>query len=284
MNEVWLLVGSEENWEKALAENIWGVTETHRGAWERLKSGDLVLFYVKRPVMGVIGVGTVKTKFKQDKLLWREEIESKKVIWPYRFEFKVEYALPLPDWREKKVSLKGLKVKIMAGINPIKDREKVEKLLAKLDSSWNTDLMRLMRPRIVTKPRSVHEEMKDKLMELGKLEGFIAEREYPFPDIREKLDVVWRRVPTSVPTYVFEVQIGGNLHQALTKLKHAYDIWNSNIFLVVEAKDEIRVKELISGAFHEISGLLRILTVEKVNELYNVQTLDHRLKKEAGLR
>ena len=282
--EFWLLVGDEENWERALAENIWGVTRVHRKTWEKLGSGDVVLFYVKRPVKGVIGVGVIKTKFKQDKPLWRREIESGKVIWPYRFEFEVKYALPSSDWRSKAVGLKGLKVKIMGGINPIKDLRKIEKLLAKLDEEWNTNLINLVKPKPIAKPKSIHEEMKDKLMELGRLEGFIAEKEYQFPDIRERLDVVWRRVQASVPTYVFEVQIGGNIHQALTKLKHAYDIWNSNIFLVTGAEYQEKVEVLLSGAFHEISNVLRVLTVEMINELYTIQMRDHELKKKAGLR
>jgi len=40
----WLLVGDEENWERASAENIWGVTGVHRKTWERLESGDVALF------------------------------------------------------------------------------------------------------------------------------------------------------------------------------------------------------------------------------------------------
>ena len=83
------------------------------------------------------------------------------------------------------------------------------------------------------------------MIEVGGLEGFIAEKEYPFPDIRERLDIVWRRVRASVPTYVFEVQIGGNLHQALTKLKHAHDIWNSNIFLIIKDEDQNRISEAL---------------------------------------
>jgi len=280
----WLLVGDEENWERALAENIWGVTGVHRKTWERLESGDVVLFYVKRPVMGIVGVGVIKTKFKQDKPLWRQEIKSGKVIWPYRFEFEVKYALPPPDWRNKAVGLKEFKVKIMGGINPIKDLKKVERLLAKLDRKWNTNLVNLVKPQPIVKPKSIHEDMKDKLIELGRLEGFIVEKEYLFPDIRERLDVVWRRVPASVPTYVFEVQIGGNLHQALTKLKHAHDIWNSNIFLIIKDEDQSRVKSLLSGAFHEISEVLKVLTVKMINELYDLQRRDHELKRKAGLR
>ena len=169
MKKFWLLVGSEENWERALAENIWGVTEINRKTWEKLESGDVALFYVKRPVKGVIGVGVIKTKFKQDKPLWRQEIESGKVIWPYRFEFEVEYALPLSDWRNKAVRLKGLEVPTIRGINPIRDLRKAERLLVKLDEEWNTNLTSLVKPRPIAKPKSIHEKVKDKLMELGEV-------------------------------------------------------------------------------------------------------------------
>ena len=76
---------------------------------------------------------------------------------------------------------------------------------------------------------SVHERIKDELVRLGKIQGLIAESEYGMDG--EKLDVTWRRVERDSPTYVFEVQIGGDIYHALAKLKHAYDLWNSNIFL-----------------------------------------------------
>jgi hypothetical protein len=41
-----------------------------------------------------------------------------------------------------------------------------------------------------------------------------------------RLDAVWRRVEKSVPTYVFEIQVGGDIYHAIAKLKHAYDLWN----------------------------------------------------------
>jgi len=49
--------------------------------------------------------------------------------------------------------------------------------------------------------------IKKALVQIGRLQKFIAEEEYAF-DIG-KLDVVWRRVELSVPTYVFEVNVGG---------------------------------------------------------------------------
>jgi len=54
--------------------------------------------------------------------------------------------------------------------------------------------------------------------------------------------------------------------------------------LVIKDEDENRVKSLLSGAFHEISEVLKVLTVKMVNELYDIQRRDHELKRRAGLR
>jgi hypothetical protein len=62
-----------------------------------------------------------------------------------------------------------------------------------------------------------------------------------------KLDVAWRRVEKGSPTYVFEVQIGGDLYHAIGKLKHAHDLWNSNIFLVTTKNDVARAKDCYQG-------------------------------------
>ena len=129
-----------------------------------------------------------------------------------------------------------------------------------------------------------HSRIKELLIKLGKLSGYIVEQEYPFSDIKERLDVVWRRVVASVPTFVFEVHIGGSMHQALTKLKHAYDVWNSNIYLVVKDDDYDRATQYVKGAFHEIRNQLRIVKLSKILELYEIQRKDYLLKSEVGFR
>ncbi len=48
---------------------------------------------------------------------------------------------------------------------------------------------------------------KNLLQEIGKLQGYMVNTEFSMG--AERLDVVWRRLPESVPTYVFEVQVGG---------------------------------------------------------------------------
>ena len=62
-----------------------------------------MLFYATSPVSGVIGYGVVRTKSRQDKPLWPQEVEENEVFWPYRFEFDVKYCLPQDRWRTQKV-------------------------------------------------------------------------------------------------------------------------------------------------------------------------------------
>ena len=100
-----------------------------------------------------------------------------------------------------------------------------------------------------------HGVLQEKLIEIGRLQNFIAEKEYQF-DIG-KLDVVWRRVLNSVPTYVFEIQVGGDVYHALAKLKHAFDLWNSHIFFVASEKDHIKATSLLSGTFHGMIQVIR---------------------------
>jgi len=285
--QVWISTGTAENWETAILGNIWGVRESLKHAWDKLQKGDLLFFYATAPIKGIIGVARIENKFKQDKPLWAQELKENKVIWPYRYDFKVEFALSRAEWETKKVGVVGLP--IMAGLNSVKDMEAIKPLLQKIDAAWNTELSNLLEkvPVVkvpVKKEVNLHDEIKEKLLELGKIEGYIVEKEYQIPDLGERLDVVWRRVAGSVPTYVFEVQIGGNLHQALAKLKHAHDIWNSNIFIISEEKDLQKIGQLLSGTFHEIKERIKVLTVEKIKKVHEVQIEDHKLKREMGFR
>jgi hypothetical protein len=99
----WLVVGTTQNWDTAFKHgNIWGLKETQRHLWQTLNENDKLLFYATKPVGGIIGHGIVRTKFRQNKPLWPEEIRRSKVIWPLRFEFDVDFCLP----SEKRVSEK----------------------------------------------------------------------------------------------------------------------------------------------------------------------------------
>jgi len=126
-----------------------------------------------------------------------------------------------------------------------------------------------------------HNELQELIFQIGQLNRLISEKEYLMEN--ERLDVVWRRVERSVPTYVFEVQVGGDIYHAIGKLKHAFDIWNSNIFLVVHQKDLGKVEALLSGTFHEIKEKVKTITPQKVLELYQQKRKWINLEKEIGL-
>lgn len=92
--------------------------------------------------------------------------------------------------------------------------------------------------------------------------------------------------PTSVPSHVFEVHIGGNPHQAITKLKRATKLWNSKIYIVIseDNKDLQKINELVNGTFPEIRGKLTILPINKLDEFHRIAQQYHKIKDELRLK
>lgn len=100
------------------------------------------------------------------------------------------------------------------------------------------------------------------IAQIGKWEGKHSETEYKIGNLG-KLDVVWKRIKTGHPSYAFEVQIKGNLYQALAKLKHAFDLWNSHPVLVTTEQYVTQAEELLKGSFHEIRNRARVINNER---------------------
>ncbi len=269
--DYWMAVGSVDNWNEAFRlGNIWGLEPKRLNLWENVQPNDFLLFYAMRPVAGIIGYGTVKTKFRQTQPLWPQEVERGQVLWPLRFEIDVGYSLPPNRWELEKISSEILRFK--AGLS-----------FRKLDSALALDVIAKFKEKRepeVPEP-SVHKEIKQKLLEIGNLQNHIAEEEYSF-DLG-KLDVVWRRVQQSVPTYVFEVHVKGDLYHDLAKLKHAFDLWNSHIFLVGNEADPDRISELTRGSFHEIKRHLKFISLAKVRELHARKRALIDLERELGM-
>ena len=283
--QVWILVGNEENWETALQDGIWGTRKNLKNRWDKIKKGDILVFYVSRPVGGVIGFGTVETKFKQNIPLWKDEIRANKVIYPFRFEFRIDYALPPNEWRNKRISVGDLHISTWAGINSLPSKEKFSKLIERSKQLWGFAYEKIFvrEEKTIKKPSTklTHHELQEMFKEIGLLQRFIAETEYPMEN--ERLDVVWRRVEKSVPTYVFEVQVGGDVYHALGKLKHAWDIWNSNLFLITEKEQVGEVQKLLDGTFHEIKDKIHIINIEEAKELYQSKNKVKELEKKFGI-
>jgi hypothetical protein len=274
-SQYWVVVGSPEHWKVAFENgNVWGLQGTKRRWWERMTEGDGLVFYVSRPVGGAVGLGRVNTKFKQDKPLWPEEIQKGEVLWPLRFEFDVEFCFPPVQWGTSRLDIDALRAIVQAGFQPLKDKAR--------DAALQAFAPLLARPSGDRADMAgLHEELKAKIAEMGKIQKFLAQVEYPMEETR--LDVVWRRVEKSVPTYVFEIQVGGDIYHALAKLKHAYDLWNSRIFLVAGPPDRNKAESLLSGTFHEIRGRLAFIEIDKMQELYTKKKAYRELEEDVGI-
>jgi len=99
MVSYWTLSGTLENWMVALEKGVWGVSERAKGLWAKVQPGDVVVFYATGA--GVIGYGTVESKFESSEPLWPKEKVEGKVIWPYRIKIRVEKVFEKPKPRPK---------------------------------------------------------------------------------------------------------------------------------------------------------------------------------------
>lgn len=287
----WLAVGSPQNWQTAFSINgLWGLKNSQQNIWTKIIEQDRLLFYATMPVGGVIGFGTIRTKFKQNTPLWPDEIRKREVVWPLRFEFDITYCLPQSEWANKKVTSKELFPR--AGFQPISEKNAIKLITAFREE--NPSLINVVGTKIsepistyIIEPQTqgssivTHNQAKKALVEIGSLQKFICQEEYPFD--AGKLDVVWRRVEKSVPTYVFEVQVGGDIYHALGKLKHAYDLWNSHIFLVAAKGDQNKANALLSGTFHEISSRMKFISLKDTIELYKRKKSYFDYEKDLGI-
>ena len=251
----WVAIATPDNWRVAFEQgNTVGLTPRFARRWEQVQPGDFLVLYATDPVRGVIGYGTIRQKLRQDKPLWPEEEERGEVIWPLRLVFDPVFVFPPDRWQEERVVNEVVNFKAKLGFRELEED---------IASAVIAPLKAYLEP-----PEgevSQHDRIVVELLEIGRLQNNICEKEYPMENTR--LDAVWRRVERSVPNYVFEVQIGGNIYQALAKLKHAYDLWNSNIYLVARKTDKDKVTLLLSGAFHEIRERLRFIDERVIKEL-----------------
>ena len=283
----WTLSGYAENWERALADNIWGVKENKlKRLWEDIEKDDILFFYVTSPISGLIGFGKVTAKFKQDKPLWPDEIRANKVVYPYRWEFDPVFVLSKSDWKERKISLAGLGIGYQAGLNVIKNQGAIKQLGEKIKQFWKTEMIEIpisefLQKTMEKKTPNQHEHIKNLLIDLGKIQGLMVEEEYPLDG--QRLDVIWKKIEKGVPTYVFEVQVGGNITEALGKLKHANDMWNSNLYLIIEEKDREKARTLLSGTFHEIKERITVILSVDIEEFYKTKVNEAKLKERLRL-
>lgn len=99
MTNHFLLVGDKKTWETAFKKKTWGFSTKTKGLWKGVEKGDLIAFYVTRPVKGVIGFGKIKTKSENSEIYWPDEILFEKKLWPY--EISINIIVKRKEWKEK---------------------------------------------------------------------------------------------------------------------------------------------------------------------------------------
>jgi hypothetical protein len=154
----------------------------------------------------------------------------------------------------------------------------VNKFLDKLQPRTTTALPA---PSRAVTEESLHANIKRLIVEIGKMQKFIAEEEYQMQN--ERLDVVWRRVEKSVPTYVFEIQVSGDLHHTLAKLKHAHDLWNSNIFLICLKQERPKTEALLGGPFTRSNKLWGLSTSTTSRNCISEKKAYHEFESQLGI-
>lgn len=292
-NKFWLTVGTPENWHTAFDYGgIWGLRTTQKRFWDEMRENqDIIFFYVTSPISGIVGSGLVRTKLHQISPLWPEERAKNEVIWPFRFEFDVISCLSPAVWQSQRIAIEELKSRVRSGFQQLESA--LAQQLSRLTPTSRADDL-VMVPAIgpaagslpesepLTIPRSdVHGKTQNLISEIGRLQKFVVETEVPLENRR--VDVVWRRVQRSAPSYVFEVQVSGNITEAMSKLKYAYEVWNSHIFLVGKPEHKSSALQLCDGAFHEIRERVRFLELAQVEELHRRKTAYREYEDQLGI-
>jgi hypothetical protein len=86
-------------------EHKWGFEPHHEAIWERMSTGDVLLFYVGKPVKGIVGFGRVANKKREETPFWSHECAQGKAIWPLRVYLDYVEVLPHDLWATKAVRI-----------------------------------------------------------------------------------------------------------------------------------------------------------------------------------
>lgn len=263
---------------------LWGFKEALKGLWKEAKPGDYVLFYHagEFPYVGKI---SFLYPFKDVTEQFEEATEIAEKVWGKdpRDGKTWSYLIFLNDIREVNLSLEKLNeltgYKFKAVIRSLKVRaDRVEKLLILLNNIYQAPIKPLTLP-------DLHEQIVQRIYELGEIIGYTPEKKWRKEGY--EYDVVWHKPPREGPKYAFEVHIKGNLGETLLRLKHAYDRWESQLFLISteEQLNEAKTKYL-TGALHELAetGALTLLEINEVEEFHNFKSRYEWLEKRLGLR
>ncbi len=303
MVNFWITTTTEGSWRLTQAHNVHAFNrEADR---DKVKPGDKLVFYIIRsdPPVFVAAYEVAQPWEDAKDPFWPEEKVEGRVIWPWRFQLtplrqgavdarKLTRQLRFIDKRE---AWPAYFIGSLGNFGrPIPESDYLRifedlanppitytvRLGAKMVTAFRKKLTRLKEAPPLHGPAPAHNELRDMIRDIGLIKGLVAETEYPINDLR--LDVAWRTEVQKQPARVWEVQIAGNFYEALAKLKHAWDYWRAEPFLVTTEKYEDQAKSLLGGTFHEIKPHIRIILWQDIVRLYKLMTEVAKIEK--GLR
>jgi hypothetical protein len=220
----WLVIGAVENWETTLNQPIplWGLRPRYRLAFDSIRPGDLAIFYVTAPVKGIVGFGTIRDTYVDGiTLIWPQEVAQK----------KRRMAAPIPDGRcqvsprphwgpsrhsglPPRIPIAHLNLNWQVGFQPL-DKQTASEILATARSQWGEEIIvpaaiipeepPVVREAPAPSQRvstSDHRMLQESLVQIGRLQNYFAEVEFPFPleTDQRRLDVVWKNWPAPPPS------------------------------------------------------------------------------------
>jgi len=288
----WVVTTTEESWEITKTRSVHAFNrEVDRN---KVNVGDKIVCYLVRsdpPVF--VGIDEIAKPWEEAKEpFWPEEKIEGKVMWPWRF-----WCTPLKrgavDARRLSKRLSFVENKdawsayFMGSLTnfgrPILESD-YQLIFEELDKPpIPYQVKTAIKPKIpaITKipprrreipqlrgPPPNHNELRDMIRDIGLMKNLLVDTEYPINGMR--LDVAWRMPARQNPDHAWEVHIGGNFFEALAKLKHAWDLWKAEPYLVTTERFEEEARRLLGGTFHEIKPQIRIINWQEIVKLYKL--------------
>ncbi|MEM2123389.1 MAG: hypothetical protein QXE79_07110 [Candidatus Bathyarchaeia archaeon] len=267
------------------AVKMWGLKEPLHSRWVDISDGDYVLFVHAGKLIYASRV-CFKYPFADDpnqrevgdymaESIWGKDAEDGRT-WSYLIFLKDVRNIDLP--LSKLNELTGYNLKSVRGFMKI-HREKTLRIIEYLREIYG-------KPPTIPAPKPPHllqhDQIVDYIYGLGELIGYKPERKWRHE--KYEFDVVWHKPPKIGPKYVFEVHMKGNLEAALLRLKHAHDLWESQIFLV-STEDQLKeAQSKFLGELHELRDRVTLLDVRDVKEFYEFKGRFEWLERKFGLK
>jgi len=132
----WLAIGPPDNWTFCFNNgNVWGFSDRYQNAWESVAIGDTVLCYATRPVMGIIGYCTVRSKQRGPHPFFPREIQQNQVLWPLRLTLAPVRMVPEERWVASRVALERKGVTLQRGLQRLGE-ERAKKIAEEIDKAY----------------------------------------------------------------------------------------------------------------------------------------------------